>query len=511
MKKPKRILALLLAVMVGAGTLAGCKSSSGVSSVAKEEASSQPANLSLYLYGSEGVANPAIMDQINQKLKKDLNATLTIKYIDWSDVATKYPLLFASGESFDMAYVSSTASVPYATLASQRSLTDITDLLSSTPTLKKAIPDSTWNQAMVSGKIYAVPCLYTEFTPYGFVSRDDLTKKYNLDPVSSVDTMEAYMDAVVKNEKFAPINGDSADAENLYQLFVGMTDSWIPAPGLPNSDLYLVAKSASDYTDIFHPAFTQEFEDWAVRMQNWAKKGYWPKDVLSSQKGAKDNFNNDLSGAFITHQSDWTGNYGALKTSLPGVTTSFWCPAEANGKIERTPAIQNATGISKNCSDPERALKVIEKLMTDKSYYDLFQYGIEGRQYAIKNDQVTQPDSFNKDKDAGGFAGWAFRNDEFNIPYASEDPRRYTLNTEWNKNAIDNPFASFNFSSSNITSQLSSVANVNATLGIQIMFGKESGDAKAAVEKYRSALKSAGIDTIVSEVKDQLKNYSPSK
>lgn len=155
--------------------------------------------------------------------------------------------------------------------------------------------------------------------------------------------------AVAKNEKFAPINGNATDAENLYNLFVGMTDGWIQAPGIPSSDIYLVAKSADDYKDVFHPAFTQEFEDWAVRMREWAEKGYWPKDILSSQKGGKDNFNNGLSGAFITHQSDWTGNYGALKQSIPDVTTSFWCPAEANGKIERTPGIQNATAISKNC------------------------------------------------------------------------------------------------------------------------------------------------------------------
>lgn len=508
MKKGKKILSLVMAALLSASVLAGCKTSSSGSGKVD---TSKPVTLSLYLYGTEGVANKDIMAQINQKLKKDLNATLNIKYIDWSDVATKYPLLFASGEQFDMAYVSSTASVTYSTLASQGSLTDITKMLSDTPTLKAAVPDATWAQAKVKGEIYAVPSLYTEFTPYGFVSRDDLIKKYNLQPVSSVDTMEAYMDAVAKNEKFAPLNGDSADAENLYKLFVGMTGKWVDAPGIPNSDMYLVASSASNYKDIIDPAFTQQFEDWAVKMHDWANKGYWPKDILSSQMGAKDNFNNGLSGAFVTHMSDWSGNFGALQTSMPNVTTSFWCPAEANGKIEKTAGIQNATAISKNCKNPQRALMVIEKLMTDESYYDLLQYGIKGREYDVQNNQVVTPSSFNKDKDAGGFAAWAFRNDKFNIPLVSEDPRRYTLNKEWGKTAIDNPYAAFNFDSSSIASQLSSIANVNATLGIQILLGKTTADPKSAVAQYRTALKNAGIDTVISEVKKQLANYTPAK
>lgn len=38
----------------------------------------------------------------------ELHATLDIKYISWADVSTKYPLLFASGENYDMACSSTT-------------------------------------------------------------------------------------------------------------------------------------------------------------------------------------------------------------------------------------------------------------------------------------------------------------------------------------------------------------------------------------------------------------------
>jgi putative aldouronate transport system substrate-binding protein len=516
MNLAKKAISLVLATTLAATGLAACGKGNTTSAASTPATSgavgtSKEVNVSMYLLGGEGLANKDAVAKINEILKKDINTTLTIKYIDWADITTKYPLLFASGEDFDLSYVSSNGAVPYSALAKQGSLMDITPLLDKVPTLKAAIPQEKWDQVKVNGKIYGIPNLYTEFIPYGFVSRDDLLKKYDLKPVTSISTMEAYMDAVVKNEKFAPLNGGPNDAQNLYNLFVGTTGKWLRAPGIPESDTYLVTKSASDYKTVMHPAFTQEFEDWAVKMHDWANKGYWPKDILSAQRGAKDNFTNGLSGSYITHMADWTGNYGPTLKTMPDVTTSFWCPSQDNGKILKTTANQNATGISINSKNPERALMVLEKLMTDETCYDLIQYGIKGRNYDLKDGKVIEAPTYDKDKDAIGFSGWSLRNDKFNIPYASEDPRRYTLNKDWEKIAIDNPYATFNFDPSKVTTELSAIANANSTLGIQIMLGKTQDDPKKAVEQYRKQLTQAGIDKVIAEVNAQLQNYTAGK
>lgn len=528
MKKNQKILALILAIILSAGMLAGCGgksntegtntsgspatsavSTSGPTSSAPD--TSKEVNLVYYLWGSKGVANDDILKEINTKLKADINATLEIKYIDWADIATKYPLLFASGEQFDMSHASPNAVISYYTLASQGSLTDITDMLgTAAPALKAAIPEDVWTGAKFNGKIYGVPCLYSEFTPYGYVYRRDLKEKYGLGEINSIKSMEAYMDAIVKNETFAPLNGNSNDAQNLYRMFVALTADWIQAPGIPLEQMHLVATSPEKYNDIIHPAFTQEFEDWAVLMHEWANKGYWPKDILSSQQDGKTNFINGISGGFITHMPDWTGSYGAFETGMPGVKTDFWCPAEDNGKIMKKLGVENSTVISSNSKNPERALMAIEKFMTDESYYRLIQYGIKGRQYEIVDGVIKNPDSYKADVDAGGFSVWALRNDKFNIPLASEDPRRYQLIEKWKKTAINNPFMGFSFNSSNVSSELSSIANVNSKIGIQIMLGKTQ-DPKKAVEQYRNQLKQAGIDKVIKEVKSQLVNFTPVK
>jgi len=528
MKKSKKILVFILATALCVGVLASCggksntgdtntnglattSASSTISNTSNAPDTSKEVNLVYYLWGSEGTANPSILKAMNTKLKADLNATLEIKYIDWSDVNTKYPLLFASGESFDMAHASPDAAISYFTLASQGVLTDITSMLdSAAPTLKATVPEATWLGTKFNGKIYSVPTLYSEFTPYGYVYRRDLKEKYGLGEINSIASMEAYMDAVVKNETFAPLNGIAYDSQNLYRMFVDVTGGWILAPGIPSEQMHLVATSPEKYNDIIHPAFTQEFEDWAVLMKKWNDKGYWPKDILSAQQGTKENFNTGISGGFLTHMTDWTGNYGSLKESMPGVETDFWCFAENTGKIIRNPGVGNCTVISANSKNPERALMTIEKFMTDESYYRLMQYGIEGKQYQVVDGIAKEPDNYNSDKDGGGFAAWSLRNDKFNIPYASEDPRRYQLNDKWNKVAINTPYLGFSYDSTKVSAELSSIANVNSQIGVQIMLGK-AGDPKAAVAKYRSQLKQAGIDKVIDDLKSQLVNFKPFK
>lgn len=519
----KKVLTLGISLIMLVGMLAACSGNNS------EPAAEQPANsntpnsaetgavdtskeakLVYYLWGSEGVRNQEILAEINKKLKADINATIEVKYIDWGDIATKYPLLFASGEKFDMSHASPTAAVSYFTLASEGALVDITDMLDKVaPKLKAEIPERTWETTKYKGRIYGVPSLYSEFTPSGYVYRSDLLKKYGMDKIASIADMEKYMDNVVANENFAPITGNAEDGLNMFRMLVDTTGMWLNAPGISLQELNLVTDSPENYKKVFHPAFTQEFEDWAVKMREWADKGYWQKDILSSKVGAKENFRAANSAGYLTHAQDWIGQYGADIKAQPTSDPYFYTFAEANKKIKRKMGVDNSTVISVNSANPERALMAIEKFMTDESYYNLIQYGIEGQQYVIEDGIKKTPEGFDDKKDGGGFAAWSLRNDRFVVPAESENPIRNELFAEWDKVAIDDPYNGFSFDPSNVTTEIASISNVNAQLGIQLMLGKTSKDPKAAVADYREQLKKAGIDKVIAEVESQLANFEP--
>ncbi len=517
--KGKTLSSSILAAAMLGSLLAGCTGSNEESAPSGDPAAtttdggvdiSKEVKLVYYLWGSEGVANKDILAEINKLLKRDINATLEIKYIDWPDVATKYPLLFASGEQFDMSHASPGAAVSYFSLAEQDALVDITDMLDKVaPKLKAEIPEAVWAGNKVDDKIYGVPSLYSEFTPTGYVYRQDLLKKYGMEKISTIEEMEQYMDNVVANESFTPINGNANDAFNMYRMLVDTTGKWINAPGISFAELNLVTDSPENFKKVIHPAFTQEFEDWAVKMREWSDKGYWPKDVLSSQVAGDVNFRAANAAGYLTHAQDWIGKYGSDVKAMPDVETGFYTFAEANQKIKRKMGVENSTVISANSKNPERALMAIEKFMTDPEYYNLIQYGIEGRQYVIEDGMKKTPAGFDDKKDGGGFAVWSLRNDKYNLPMDTENPIRSSLYEEWNKVAINDPYMGFSFDPKNVTTEIAAISNVNSQLGMQLMLGKTSKDPKTAVAEYREQLKAAGIDKVIAEVEAQLADFVP--
>jgi putative aldouronate transport system substrate-binding protein len=515
--KGKKILSLLMVVLMFTAIFTACSSKENASNNSPAASgdtegvdTSKEAKLVYYLWGAEGVANKSILAEINKKLKADLNATIEVKYIDWPDTATKYPLLFASGEEFDMSHASPGAPVSYFTLASQGALVDITDMLDKVaPKLKAEIPDSVWQNTKYKGQIYGVPSLYSEFTPAGYAYSSELLKKYGMEKISSLDEMTKFMDNVVANESFPPLNGKAEDAQNMFRMLVDTTDMWLNSPGLSLNELNLVTKSPEDYKTVFHPAFNQEFEDWAVKMREWADKGYWQKDILSSTLGGKDNFRAVNSAGYMAHAQDWIGSYGADLKAQPKSDPYFFTFAEANKKIKRKMGVDNSTVISTNSANPERSLMVIEKFMTDESYYNLIQYGIEGKQYIIEDGIKKNPPGFDEKKEGGGFSAWSLRNDKFVVPSDTENPIRNTLYAEWDKVAINDPYNGFSFDPANVTTEIASISNVNSKLGIQLMLGKTSEAPKEAVAQYRAELKKAGIDKVIAEVEKQLAEFVP--
>ena len=149
-QKLRKVTSTIVCAAMAGTLLAGCggdkaadqnasqnASDTGTSSAANDSASSagtaqsgspdlsEHVTLTFYLYGSPGAANEDILKEINTKLTADINTSVEVKYIDWGDINTKYPLLWASGEEFDMAYASINTAVPFYTLAKQGSLYDI--------------------------------------------------------------------------------------------------------------------------------------------------------------------------------------------------------------------------------------------------------------------------------------------------------------------------------------------------------------------------------------------------
>ncbi|MDR2746015.1 MAG: hypothetical protein LBB77_01085, partial [Treponema sp.] len=78
-----------------------------------------------YLLGAdEHIGLKKVIDTINTKMKNDINATLEIRFIGWGDMASKYPLILASG---DLDFIYTAAWAYYVQEAQKGAFLEITE------------------------------------------------------------------------------------------------------------------------------------------------------------------------------------------------------------------------------------------------------------------------------------------------------------------------------------------------------------------------------------------------
>ena len=115
MKKSAKLLALVLALVMALSLFAACGSTSSSAPASTPAAASgsgtaagpdisEEVTLTMYLIGDRPVDNDLVFEKINERLKEEINATIDVKFMSWSEYEQKYPLIFASGEDWDMIF-----------------------------------------------------------------------------------------------------------------------------------------------------------------------------------------------------------------------------------------------------------------------------------------------------------------------------------------------------------------------------------------------------------------------
>lgn len=153
----KKMVSMLLATAMVMTTLAGCgsagngtsASSATDSSATGELDTSKEVNLVMYVVSDRPAGQDAVDENLNKLLKEKLNCTLTVNWIAWSDYANKYPLLFSSGEQFDMAYTSSWLN--FTSLAQKGAWTTEMNYIVTNHPIMNAVLNQKYKQAKVEG------------------------------------------------------------------------------------------------------------------------------------------------------------------------------------------------------------------------------------------------------------------------------------------------------------------------------------------------------------------------
>lgn len=505
MKQLKKIVSIVFAmVMLVSVVLTGCSSkdatttttttteaSGTTTEVAKE--SLKPVELNMYLIGSPARDYEEVLTKLNEKLKADINATVTVNWIGWGDFGTKYPLVLASGEPIDLIYTSTW--LGYFQQAQKGAFLPLEEMGPKyAPLSFAAEPAEGLTQATVDGHIYALPPNYIAYATYGTVVRGDLLEQYAMDPIKNLDDYGTYMDAVTKNNTELDPSGMYATQTPMDGLYFYQQNLY-PLSG----DVATQSPFWIDFTDengqVVNIVDKADLPDMLAKFYDWSNKSYWPKSVLSN----KDNemLRNGKSASLIHNLDTWVGNAISHPEYDLQYTTML-------ANAYPLPMMQDGMAIPASSENPERALMMLELLRTDQSYYNLLTYGIEGKHYEITAEGLLNPldqEGFTPE----GYCSWGFRDTTFRYDMVGSPSTLTAAREAIKANAKTNIYTMFNLNIDPIKNEYASVLNVMQQYYVPLKLGYV--EPVKGLEELKAQLNSAGVEKVQAEIQKQIDEF----
>lgn len=482
---------------------------------ATELDTSERVDLVFYVMGDAPADEQIVEDAINEILLEKVNATIDMQFSTWTDFQQKYSLELTSGNA-DLIYIANWLN--YGQLAQSGAFEELDTLLDTVaPDLKALVGDANLNMCSVGGKIYAIPSTWPEYVCLGVKYREDLRAKYNLPVPDSIENFEAYLLGIQENDPsqgLLTVTTEESQGLNVAFDAVNILNykyAWVTPNGMP----YGLAADYDTPSDVYDYWYSDDFVEDMKLMKKWADYGFWSKSALSDSNNSE-SYKNGLCVAEIAGQNpnkqitaindfkndghdDWQSEYIAY--------------GEKTGVIYPGHATQNGTAIVRGCKNPERAIKVLELLMTDKELNNLIQAGIEGTHYEI-NDQGIYVDLNDPASPAfpyEGFNTWALRNSEYKILQESdvilnEMFKKYEELGAKTKFPNVSIYAGFSENYEAYAAERTAVSNVMRQYLAPLQAGLVS-DVDAAVEEFRQKMTDAGIDACREGFKEQWAAY----
>lgn len=471
-----------------------------------------------YLLGEAPKGMPEVLAALNEKLKKDINATIELNYIGWGDVASKYPLILASGEDVDFVFAADWNF--YVSEANKGSFLALDEnmLKTNMPKYYAKQDPAAYKAAEVNGKPYMIPTTTPDRKVGVVVLRKDIMDKAGLTNPTKMSELEPYF-ATVKQDypDMIPLNLDSQ--YDLPAPFYSLLQEKFAYPGAPldSGD----PSAVGVFTDQEDPtgkvlSLTDEpvqgsFKYAADMMKKWYDAGYVNKNPYSNKVRSKDNFCEGKSSVAFANSIDIQATLAGCQDK--GIETYVMPVLSPTGHAASNSWLNNGVAIATNSKNPERALQALDLIMQDEAYVYLAYYGIEGKNYAItSDDKLTLPEGVTSETNTypADAAGFWFVNKDFFKPSATWTDSYIELNSHIKDYLMPPTYLGFSFNSEKVKSEIANLKNVSSQYFLPIVIGAVK-DVDKSLATLNDKMKAAGVDKVKTEVEAQAAAFLASK
>jgi putative aldouronate transport system substrate-binding protein len=492
----KKILMLVLLAAFTAGMVfaAGEKEASGTA-----PGNAKPTTLVWYMFFDDQDDLDQVWSEVNDHLRETINVEIDYRPMNYTTYSQKVPILFASGEIFDMLWMCDwIAGSTYAKFAQDEVLLPLDDLLDDYgKDVKDSLPGKIWDLTKIDGNIYGVPNTQNFTRWRGMWVKKDLADKYGFDPdkFKTYKDLEPFYQKVLANEPgVVPFNHTSGTLSH-------MKDGIGPAPAqVPMKQLSSGFNAYSDDPrNFYHELIDDKYRDsilanWNA-MHDWYEKGYIRSDALT----VKDTRAEVKAGKIASSICTLNFNSEANFKNENGYEAYFFPVA--------TPELSGVTAtlntISITSKNPEKAMEFLNQVHTDKYLYNLMVFGIEGEHYnKIGENRVEQiADSGYNAMSRHWTLGSTFL--RYLIPGEPEDlhERVSELNTTANPSFMPD----WSFDDNLVKNEVAAIQALWDEIGKGLGLGVLDPD--EYVDTYIEKIKKAGIEKIRAEMEVQFQKY----
>lgn len=511
MRKAHKILPFAMAAMTALSALPAVPAMAETAKEYNGNDVSEHVDLTLYYVGNEYGDEQMIFDRLNEILEEKINATINFKALSMSDYSTNYSLLLAGGEAIDLIYTSGWCF--YTDEAGKGAFVEITDdmIQQYMPETYKSQAEASYQQGMIDGKLYYMPCNKIGYGHPCVVIRGDLREKYGLDELKSLDDLYTYMSAVAadKDSGVAYAYNASMNGKTLQNL-IACTGNDLISVDNGNYFYYKYEEGKTDYTadDIFFLYESDEFKAFAEQMKQCAADGDWSMSSINNQTDVKDSMLNGTSAVYIEN----LGTCGAVANSITQ-SNPEWKPEVYDLNMDKvSTAVYDGDGyaVPYTSKNVERALMALDVLKNDPDAYITARYGIPDYHITLNDDGTWSQAEHYGTWSYGAAVSWGLKNSTLEMDQEGTFPTQLEIMDEWKKISVDSPTVGFSFSTTNISDAWASLSEIYTQYIPLLQLGL-TDDIDSWLGEFQSMAETAGLDEIKAEMADQLNAYFEAK
>lgn len=519
----KKFMSVLLALAIAVGTLAGCGGdtantssdtggSGGTDSASADNQAAatdeEPYEIVVEMIGS-GVSQPdveMVEAAINEITVPAINCTVKFREITIADHATQLGLLGTDGDRLDIVFVGYTTSMQ--NLVSNGLLVGLGDLLEqyAPEMLEKAGP--LMEACYVGDDYYCVPGNYYPAMEDAVVYDVEMFDQYNIEIPENPEPTYEYMEKLFDNIKASGFEGYCMSAGD--GVGVNITGYRMDKLGasMGADGIYGVLMDMANDTEIVNVFDTDAYLQECLKRREWWLDGTMVPDSLTSGTTLVSAMQ---ARQIIASVAAVNATYVPNNKKITGVEMDSVKMGDS-AYLTGSSIPEYGLGVTVTSEHPEKAVQLLNLIMTNADLANLINYGIEGVHYEKVSEHIID---YPEGVDASN-VGWGIQIVSFGD--SSQIYQREPFTEEWYdtldeysaENADLSQAFGYVFDTTPVRTQVAAVSSVVGEYNPTLMCGMVE-DVESRVEEFRAALKTAGIDEIIAENQRQFDEWRASK